>query len=74
MKYNFSENQKEFAKEVMKQFTFEELALCFYDNECYFCTKGEENLVSVCHGTCSTKECVKNIRTKFENTYELEGR
>ena len=62
----FSENQIEFANEIQKQFTFEQLALCFYDNECEYCPKQD-----CCSGKVSTKDCVENICRKFKETYEL---
>lgn len=68
MKQEFSNAQKEFATEVQKQFTFEELALCFYDNECYYCNSQRN-----CDGYCSTKECVDRIRQVFENRYLIES-
>ena len=59
-----TENQKEFAAEIVKLFSFEELALCFYDNECEYCPKQ-----LCCDGHCSTKECATNIRQNFEKRY-----
>ena len=61
----FEKNTKEFAEEMMKKFTFEEVARLFYSNSCVFCPKK-------CMGVDSVKECVSAIREKYEADYEVE--
>lgn len=60
----FSTNQKEFAHEITKKFSFEELALFMYDNSCEYCQKQHD-----CMGHTTIQDCVENIRQKFEKSY-----
>ena len=60
----FEKNTKDFAEEMMKKFTFEEVARLFYSNSCPFCPKQHK-----CMGVDSVKECVNNIREKYEIDY-----
>ena len=61
----FEKNTKEFAEEMMKKFTFEEVAKLFYSNSCVFCPKQ-------CMGVDSVKKCVSAIREKYEVDYGKE--
>lgn len=58
----FEKHTKDFAEEMMKKFTFEEVARLFYSNSCVFCPKQ-------CMGADSVKECVSAIREKYEADY-----
>lgn len=60
----FEKDKKEFAEEMMKKFTFEEVAKLFYSNSCVFCPNQHE-----CPGADSVKECVSAIREKYEVDY-----
>jgi hypothetical protein len=63
----FVKNTKDFAKEMMKKFTFEEVAELFYSNSCVFCPNHHE-----CSGADSVKECVSAIREKYDVDYWKE--
>jgi hypothetical protein len=63
----FEKNTKDFAEEMMKKFTFEEVARLFYSNSCVFCPNHHE-----CSGADSVKECVSAIREKYEVDYGKE--
>ena len=60
----FEKDTKDFAEEMMKKFTFEEVAKLFYSNSCLFCPNHPE-----CPGGDSVKECVSAIREKYEVDY-----
>ena len=60
-----NESRKEFAKEISKLFTLEELAWLMYENECMFCsTNNDRN--SSCFGDCSVETCAKNIHEYYK--------
>ena len=59
-----SDNQKEFMRDITKVFSFEELAMYFYEYSCVYCTKRNK-----CMGNSPPKECAENIRNEFENSY-----
>jgi len=60
-----NESRKEFAKEISKLFTLEELAWLMYENECMFCSMNNDRNRS-CFGDCSVETCAKNIREYYK--------
>jgi hypothetical protein len=65
MKEVVTENQREFVQKANEYFTFEELALMFYENECLWCSEREN-----CSGRYTTEECLGFIRRQFELDYK----
>ena len=63
-----NKKQKEFAHEITKKFSFEELALLMYENSCEYCQKQHD-----CMGKVTLQDCAKNIRQKFEKAYKAES-
>ena len=63
-----NKKQKEFANEITKKFSFEELALLMYENSCEYCQKQHD-----CMGKVTPQDCAKNIRQKFEKSYKAES-
>ena len=64
----FEKKTKKFAKEMMKKFTFEEVAELFYSNSCVFCPRQHK-----CMGVDSVKECVDAIHEKYVVDYGKRG-
>lgn len=60
-----NESRKEFAKEISKLFTLEELSWLMYENECLFCSMNNDRNRS-CFGDCSVETCAKNIHEYYK--------